>query len=190
MSEKNLANKAQVLTPKQQSKEFMKFFEADKKRLYAYIYAYVMDHSAAEDIFQETSMVLWREFHRFDQQSNFTKWANGIAFNRIRDYRYKSKKYVLGLSDDFLQEFNNLLKVKEQALKEDKPNRWLQLQDCSKQLPDPMRRVYDYFYVQNLKAQQVAENTGRSVYAIRKAVHKLRKMLFDCVEKKQHGEPK
>lgn len=190
MSEQNLASKAQPLTEKQNSSEFIKFFEADKKRLYAYIYAYVMDHSAAEDIFQETSMVLWREFHCFDHQSNFSKWSNGIAFNRIRDYRYAKKKYVLGLSDDFLQEFNNLLTVKEQEVQEATPNKWLKLQDCSKQLPEPMLRIYNYFYVQNLKAQQVAENTGRSIYAIRKAVHKLRKKLFDCVENNQHGEPK
>ena len=75
------------------SHEFSQLFEADKNRLYAYIYAYVLDGSAADDIFQETSMTLWREFNKFELGTNFSKWANGIAFNRIRVFRRNNKKY-------------------------------------------------------------------------------------------------
>ena len=81
---------------------FISLFEADRNRLYSYIYAYVMDHTAADDIFQETSMTLWREFEKFEEGTSFSKWANGIAFNRVRVYRRKNKKFSLGLSEEVM----------------------------------------------------------------------------------------
>ena len=66
---------------------FKQLFEPDKNRLYSYIYAFVSNHSMADDIFQETSLTLWNEFSKFEPGSNFSKWATCIAFNRIRAFK-------------------------------------------------------------------------------------------------------
>ncbi|MCM8526311.1 MAG: sigma-70 family RNA polymerase sigma factor [Lentisphaeraceae bacterium] len=159
---------------------FISLFEADRNRLYSYIYAYVMDHTAADDIFQETSMTLWREFEKFEEGTNFSKWANGIAFNRVRVYRRKNKKFSLGLSEELM------LSISETISKEDySENRWHALQECRTHLRKEDQQLYEAFYVKNLKAQEVADESGRSIFAIRKGVHKLRKKLFDCVDRKK-----
>lgn len=166
--------------------QFLQLFEQDKNRLYAYIYAYVMDEALADDIFQETSMVLWKDFENFELGTSFSKWANGIAFNRIRGTRRDNKKYLVGLSDDFLQEFNQTITTADSEPNLP-PSKWWHLQHCSSLLTGPLKQVYQHFYVDNLKAQEVAEHSGRSIFAIRKSVHKLRKMLFDCVHKNTDG---
>ena len=159
---------------------FISLFETDRNRLYSYIYAYMMDHTAADDIFQETSMTLWREFSKFEIGSNFSKWANGIAFNRVRVYRRKNKNYSLGLSEDLMQS------ISETISKEDyTESRWDALQECRTHLRDEDKELYEAFYIKNLKAQQVADQSGRSIFAIRKGIHKLRKKLFDCVDRKK-----
>ncbi|WP_420933485.1 sigma factor [Alteromonas sp. A081] len=66
---------------------FERLFDANKNRLYRYVYASVWDTSAADDIFQETSLTLWNEFSKFEPGSNFSKWATCIAFNRIRAFK-------------------------------------------------------------------------------------------------------
>lgn len=81
-----------------QTEEFGTLLNADKNRLYAYIFAFVADRTIADDVFQETCLTLWQEFEKFERGTNFSKWANVIAFNRIRHYRYAQKKYQLGLS--------------------------------------------------------------------------------------------
>ena len=162
------------------SQFFLSLFEADRNRLYAYIYAFMGNPTAADDVFQETSMVLWREFEKFIPGTSFSTWANGIAFNRVRVYRRKNKNYALGFSEEMMQS------LAEEIEKEDNiETRWTTLQDCRKALREKDQELYDDFYIKNLKAQQVADNSGRSIFAIRKSIHKLRKKLFDCVDRKK-----
>lgn len=168
---------------------FIDLFEADKNRLYAYIYAYMLDYAATDDIFQETSMTLWRDFSQFEQGSHFSKWANGIAFNRIRTYRQNRKKYKLGLKDDIVQELADTISVSETS-PTTRSSKWWHLQDCSSKLSAPLKKIYNAFYIEDLKAQEIADNSDRSIYAIRKSIHKLRKVLFDCVEHKVNEDLK
>lgn len=175
---------SQGVTDTAHAKHFTPLLEADKKRLYSYIYAFVSDKTVADDIFQETCLTLWQEFDKFELGTKFSKWANVIAFNRIRRFRYTNNKYQLGLSDDFLQEFSKTVSAIEEK-HENHEKRWRHLQQCCTSLSDPLHHIYHHFYVQNMTAQDIADSTGRSIYAIRKAVHKLRKKLFDCVDEKQ-----
>ncbi|WP_440877079.1 sigma-70 family RNA polymerase sigma factor [Thalassotalea sp. PLHSN55] len=168
---------------------FAQLFEPNKNRLYRYIYVSVWDSAAADDIFQDTSLTLWNEFSNFEPGSDFSKWATCIAFNRIRAFRRTQNKYQLGLDDDLLQEFSNNLPTIETSPTSQEV-KWRHLEHCRTQLPRTMQEVYNYFYNHNLQAQDIAENSGRSIYAIRKAIHKIRKKLFDCVEKKYSGAGK
>ncbi|KMT67093.1 extracytoplasmic function alternative sigma factor [Catenovulum maritimum] len=165
------------------SSKFGQLFEADRNRLYTYIYAFVSNHSAADDIFQETCLVLWREFDKFEIGTEFSKWANVIAFNRVRHYRQAQKKYQLGLSDDFIEEFSQNITITEnQTVTQEE--KWRYLEHCCSLLSEPLKKIYQNFYVDKLSAKDLAETTGRSIHAIRKSVFKLRKKLFDCVEQK------
>lgn len=199
----NTSNKTESSQLQKSSEQFSTLFEADRNRIYAYIYAYVMDKAAADDIFQETSITLWREFNTFELNTNFSKWANGIAFNRVRVYRRNNKKFVLGLSEDLMESITNSIsqdphenEVALQTTMNNRPihnpnsldYRWSALQYCRELLAESDQQLYESFYVKNLKAQELADNTGRSIFAIRKSVHKLRKKLFDCVDRKKRED--
>ncbi|WP_016954227.1 sigma-70 family RNA polymerase sigma factor [Catenovulum agarivorans] len=170
------------------SEAFAELFEADKDRLYTYIYAFVNNSAAADDIFQETCLALWKDFHKFEQGTNFTKWANGIGFNRVLSFRRQHKKYTLGLSDDFLVDFEKTLADSEANIVVQEAKLGY-LEHCRALLSDPMKKIFNSFYIESKTAQEVADDTGRSVFAIRKAVHKMRQKIFDCVdEKEQEGD--
>ncbi len=47
------------------TEEFVRLFAAHHNRLLAYILAMMHDRADAEEVFQETSLVLWREFDHF-----------------------------------------------------------------------------------------------------------------------------
>ena len=162
------------------SDSFILLFEADRRRIYAYIYAFVMDPDIADEIFQETSVLLWRDFEKFEPGSNFSKWANGIVFNRVRSYRRKEKKHQLCLSDEVIGELAGQISYSDNSEK-----RWQALQACLATLTPSLQQVYTDFYVKNSTANELAKTTGRSVSWIRKAVQKLRKKLVDCVDRKQ-----
>jgi RNA polymerase sigma-70 factor (ECF subfamily) len=164
---------------------FVSLFEADRKRLYAYIYAYVANKTAADEIFQETSLILWRKFTEFEPGTSFSKWGNAIAFYQVKSYRHKEKKHSVGFSPILLDSL-----AESAPLDDNNESKWQILNDCRSDLPDHTKQLYEDFYVKNQKAQEVAEESGRSIFAIRKAIHKLRKKLFDCVGFKKHESDK
>ncbi len=57
--------------------------EAD---LRAFIGSMVRDRAAREDVLQETALVLWREFERYDRSRPFGAWARGIAANLLKQH--------------------------------------------------------------------------------------------------------
>ncbi|WP_245623502.1 sigma-70 family RNA polymerase sigma factor [Catenovulum maritimum] len=165
-------------------RQFEQLLEVDKSRLYAYIHAFVGDPSAADDIFQETCLTLWQEFDKFELGTNFSKWANVIAYYRIENFRRSNKRYQLGLSEDFLNEFSHNISVFE-SNRDNWEQKWRHLEHCRSLLSAPLKEVYQSFYLESLTAKQIATNTGRSVHAIRKVIHKIRTQLLACVNKKQ-----
>ena len=160
------------------SDTFAALFEEEKRRLYAYIYAFVLDKAAADDVFQETSVILWKEFDTFEQGTSFRKWSNAIVFNCVRTYRRQQKKLVSGLSDELLEQL-----ITVSVHKENTEQKWRMLQQCVSQLSASAHQLYYGFFIENLSAQALADKTGRSIFGIRKSIHLLRRKLFDCVDK-------
>lgn len=163
---------------------FLECLEKDQRRLYAYIYAFLSDPHACDDVFQETCVTLWSDFSKFTPGTNFSKWANGIAFNRIRNYRRKHKHTVVGFSEEFIEQ----LEAKMNSDLEEQQQRWDTLKSCREKLSEKQKQVYQHFYVNNSTAEQVAETLERSVHAIRKSIVQIRKSLFDCVDKTRLSE--
>lgn len=186
----SLTNTASPVTAKSHQTDLPKIrlfedlLEADKIRLYAYIHAFVGEPSAVDDIFQETCLTLWQEFDKFELGTNFSKWANVIAYYRIENSRRINKRYQLGLSEDFLKEFSHNISIFEKK-HDSQEQKWQHLEHCRSLLSAPLKDIYQRFYLESLTAKQIAENTGRSVPAIRKVVHKIRTQLLACVKKKQ-----
>lgn len=159
---------------------FAALFDLEKRRLYAYIYAFVLDKAAADDIFQETSVILWKEFDSFEQGTSFRKWSNAIVFNCVRTYRRQQKRLVSGLSDELLEQ---LIAVTYQHSNTEQ--KWHMLQRCVSLLSDSAHQLYYGFFIENLSAQALADKTGRSIFGIRKSIHLLRRKLFDCVDRER-----
>ena len=62
-----------------------------QRQIFGYIYTLVPDRSAAEDLLQETSLVVCEKFEEFEEGTDFVSWACQIAYWRVR---YSRQKYV------------------------------------------------------------------------------------------------
>ncbi|WP_016954230.1 sigma-70 family RNA polymerase sigma factor [Catenovulum agarivorans] len=168
-------------------KQFGDLFREDKGRLYSYIHALVADKVAADDIFQETCLTLWTEFAKFEIGTSFSKWANAIAYRRVLAFYRTNKKYTLGLDEDFLVDINEgYVELETSSTQLEQKLHYLEL--CLQRLSTPLQQVYEQFYVKNHTANEIASDSGRSIHAIRKVVHKIRQRIFDCVDEKAQQE--
>ena len=166
------------------SEEFFRLFSRDDRKVFGYILALVLDRAAAEDIFQETCVILWKEFPSFERDRSFLNWANGIAFNQVRKYRRKYQNKRLIFSDSLVTE----LAEDVSGMIEDLSQRQLALTQCMQKLSDRERELIDAYYGDQETAATVAGRWKCSSHAIYKTIKKIRKALFDCVNRRLSSE--
>ena len=171
-------NHNEVTAPPGKEELFSALYRENHRLIYSYIYSAMANKTAADDIFQETGIVLWKKFSEFKEGTSFLHWANAIAYFKIKEYRRKSTNDKLVLSEDLVTQLN------EQAenLQEGLNRRQRQMNTCLEKLPDHNKSMVKGFYEEKKSANQLAEESGRSIFAIRKSIHKIRKKLFECID--------
>ena len=63
--------------------EFARLFARNARRIYGFIMTLVFNHHDAEEVFQNTNVVLWNKFADFQPGSNFFAWASRIAYYEV-----------------------------------------------------------------------------------------------------------
>ena len=166
------------------SESFFRQFSQSDRKIYGYILALVLDVAAAEDIFQETCVILWKEYPRYDPERSFLNWAYGIAFNQIRKYRRTFQNQRLIFSDALV----TVLAEDVSQMAEEQSERQLALTRCLENLSSPERDLLDSYYGDRQTAATLAERENCSVHAIYKTIKKLRRALHECVSRRLSSE--
>src|SRR5436190_18410489 len=63
--------------------EFARLFARNARRIYGFIMTLVFNHHDAEEVFQNTNVILWNKFGEFQPGSNFFAWASRIAYYEV-----------------------------------------------------------------------------------------------------------
>src|SRR5262245_13196297 len=84
------------------SKQLMLLMVRHQRQILAYIYTLVPDRHDAEDLLQETSLVICEKFVEFKPGTNFLAWACQIAYWRVRAARQKFARSKLVFDDRVL----------------------------------------------------------------------------------------
>src|SRR3954468_9432123 len=95
--------------------DFAEHLRRSQTRLYGYIHSLVRDLNDADDLFQQTTLILWKKFGEFDPQRSFFSWACGIARFEVANFLRSRGRQRLYFSDDL----NLLLVEAQQELADD-----------------------------------------------------------------------
>lgn len=160
--------------------EFLGLFSRNQARVQAFIRSLVPDGANADDVFQTTSLVLWRSFATFDREREFLPWALGVARHQVlmfwrtkrRDRHVFSEVLLAALADDALGRATATT------------DRQRALDACVEALPPRQRDLVRMFYGENRSADAIADCWGRTVHAVYKALKVMRKGLLECVERR------
>jgi DNA-directed RNA polymerase specialized sigma24 family protein len=63
-----------------ESEEFLRLLTDSQGRLFAYFAAALGDFDRANEVLQETNLVMWRKSGEFEMGSNFNAWSYRIAY--------------------------------------------------------------------------------------------------------------
>jgi RNA polymerase sigma-70 factor (ECF subfamily) len=159
---------------------FLLLFTRYQHNLLAYILALVHDRHDAQEIFQETSLVLWKAFPTFRLGAEFLPWALGIAKHQVLRQRRlrKRDRHV------FSEQLMTMLAEEAAAMAPEIAPRQEALAECMKRLTSRQRQLIEWFYGKELDAGQIAQRWNQSIHAVYKALKVLRRILLECIERK------
>lgn len=149
-----------------------------QRALHAFILKLVLPLPDADDILQETNVVLWSKQDEFTQGTDFLAWAFRIARYQVMAYRKRRSLDRLVFGDQLLDRLANLAEKRRDTL--DEKREMLML--CIERLNDLQRQLLGEHYGQRLSGREIAEKTGRKVDAVFQSLHRARQSLLHCIE--------
>jgi len=158
--------------------EFAALLRQHQTQLFGYIYSLVRDLDDADDLFQQTSLVLWDKFERFDHAKRFINWACGVARYEVMNFlRSRSRNRLY-----FTDELSLALIEAQEALEDERlEERRDALSGCITKLRERDRELLEACYGRSACIQEVARRWGRSTHSIHNSLRRIRRALFECV---------
>lgn len=160
--------------------------------LHVFLRARIRDPGLADDVFQDTLVIAWRQLDRFDPQRSFGQWLRGIARNLVRQHHKKPVREQF-LADDCLDQAIEMHLLRLQRLRTDVLDQRLeQLRQCIANLPATYKTVIERRYRDELRGESLALALRSSWGAVCKRLQRARALLLQCFDQhlaKLTGEP-
>jgi RNA polymerase sigma-70 factor, ECF subfamily len=168
------------LSDQERRDAFARLFAQHDRWLFAYLVSLLGSAAHAEEVFQEVCVVLWREYETFQLGTNFVKWVSVIAHNQVHRFRRQERRVGPQLSDATVSllaedavERVDLLESRRDALRH-----------CLDKLPDTDRQLVRHCYGDSrVTFKTVAQDLGRPVNTVYKALNRIRRSLYQCIER-------
>jgi RNA polymerase sigma-70 factor (ECF subfamily) len=157
---------------------FVDLFSRNAKRIYGCIYSMLAHWEDADDVFQETSRVLWEKFSEFEPGTNFFAWAKRIACFQVLAFRQKKRRSHVQFTDAFLDVVANATETNNERLETEQRA----LTHCIEQLKPREREIVLLRFAPGATTKTVAERLGMTTDAIYKAISRAQSALLKCVE--------
>jgi len=160
-------------------KAYMSLLSLNYQRIYSYILMLVANHNNADDIMQETTIVMFEKFDSFEKGSDFFAWAITIAKYKTFEFLKKQKREKV----IFNQEIINLL-GEESKERFDKQKEWLDaLKKCVSLLPKTDHQLVNLRYHENISITAIAARFGCSFQKIYREMARINNTLIYCVRR-------
>ncbi|MBU4273298.1 MAG: sigma-70 family RNA polymerase sigma factor [Planctomycetes bacterium] len=160
-------------------KDVLELFARYQRRLYSYILSVLPNQADAEDVLQNTNIVVWRKFDQFHPGTDFRAWIFQICYYEICKFRSRQRPAGVSFSTELIDElsveyhcYNDLLEIRQAALP-----------GCVEQLPAQDRDLMDAVYGREISVPCLAQQMNRKPTSIYRSLRRIRKWLYDCVER-------
>jgi RNA polymerase sigma-70 factor (ECF subfamily) len=149
--------------------------------LFAYILALVPSVNDANDVLQETNLILWRNREEFRAGEPFWPWARTIAHYQVLAHLKRRGRDRLRFGDTLIARLAEETAAAEQQTADAEQ---AALGRCIEELPASRRELVELRYANNMEIAEIARRTNRSYGAVADALYRARGQLGDCIREK------
>ena len=159
--------------------EFIADVTRAQRSLHAFIITLVRNAADADDVLQETNLVLWKKAAEFDRARPFMPWAMRIA--QLQSLAYLKKKQPTRPLFD--PELLSLIANEE-------VDEWMQeevrrgaLAKCLEKLPREQRSLIARRYEPGSSVNAMSRERGTTPKALSEMLRRIRRSLLLCIER-------
>jgi RNA polymerase sigma-70 factor (ECF subfamily) len=160
--------------------EFAHLLREAHRELFGFIFAMLQNRADAEDVYQQTALVLWRKFATFERGTNFVAWAIRVAQYEIKDYVKARRRRKVFFNDEILEAIATRYQAESNEFRE---RRLEALAKCVDRLSERDRRMLDSCYAVERDYRKIARAEGKTLGAVYQAISRIRKALYACVQR-------
>lgn len=162
------------------SEEFVRLFTQSQRPLYLFILPLVHTAADADEVLQETNVVMLSKWTQFEPGTNFLAWCRAIA--RLEVFRFRRSRhhrmYLLG--DDVAELLAD--EMEEQA--SDLEQRRDALAECISKLRAPDQELIRRRYSVGSTGDNVAQQLGRPANSVYQSLGRIRRVLLECIRRR------
>lgn len=148
--------------------------------VYAYIVSLLPRRADAEEVAQQTALVLWRSRQQFDTRRDYLPWAFGIARNEVRRRLRNGDAKQVCFSPEMIDELASAPEHISPGIAAQRDA----LEECLGELGATQRQFVERCYQGSSSIKAIAGEMETSPTALYLRLHRLRKVLLDCVSRK------
>ena len=161
------------------SAEFVAQITRCQRHLHAFILSMVWNPAEADDVLQETNLVLWEKVSEFDAARPFLPWAMRFAQFQAMAWLKRHKRQRLVFDDDLAKLLADEAAMDEPAF----DVRRVALASCFQKLRPEQRELIARRYEPEASVNAMAEAAGTTAKAISDRLRRIRHALLECIEK-------
>ncbi len=168
------------LAADQRRDAFARLFAKHDRWLFSYLVTLLSNPAHAEEVFQEVCVIVWRMYDQFELGTDFVKWVSVIAHNQVRKFRREAKRTGFQLSEITCERLAadaargaDLFDFRRDALRQ-----------CLGKLTTGDRQLVQRCYSESSASfKAIAEEVGRPVNTVYKALNRIRRALQQCIDR-------
>jgi len=146
---------------------FEEIYKSYWQKIFRLCMGYVNDHNLAQDLTQETFIIVWEQLPKFRNESSIGTWIFRIASNNCLRQIEKQNRFPKG------QLPSNLTEEKQQNIE---PQIQF-LYKCIAELPE-IDRIIISLELENIKQAEIVNIVGLSEANIRVKIHRIKEKLI------------
>jgi RNA polymerase sigma-70 factor (ECF subfamily) len=158
--------------------EFAEYLCRHQSRIYAYIHSLVRDLNDTDDLYQQTSLILWEKFGKFDRERSFFTWACGVARLEVANFVRSRRRQRLYFNEDLTL---LLIEAQNELSDAELEDRREALARCVRKLRPQDRELVAECYGEEAGVHGAAERRERSPQSVYNTLRRIRRTLFECI---------